>query len=103
MTTTLGSIVKAALDRRGISQADLSRETGVPVTVISHIIHDRRGAGTDYATKLAAALGLEPGLFDIRAMKRKGEVSALRSRASGGPRRPRVASPASEAGEREVA
>ena len=91
MTTPLGTIVKEALGRRGISQAELSRETGVPVTVISHIIHNRRGAGADYATKLGAALGLEPGIFDIRAMRRSGVHVAPRDR--GGPSRQKPASP----------
>ena len=88
MTTSLGTLVKSALDERGISQAELSRRTGVPVTIISHIVHDRRGAGADYATRLGAELGLEPGVFDTRATKRKAAADAAAKAATRKARRP---------------
>lgn len=105
MTTSLGAIVKAALERLGISQSDLSRETGVPIFVISHIVCDRRGAGPVYANKLSAALGIDAALFDTRAVKRKAAEEAQRKTkpTRGGPRRPRVASPATRSAERRVA
>lgn len=77
----MGTIVAEAMERRGIRAADLARETGVPAQVISHIIHNRKGTGADYAERLGMALGLAPAVFDKRAYSRARQAAKKAPRA----------------------
>jgi SOS-response transcriptional repressor LexA len=54
----MGSRLKEALDRRGLTQAQLARATGVDEATISALIK-RDSTRSDFASKLAAGLGVQ--------------------------------------------
>lgn len=55
-----GSWLQAEIDKRGISQADLSRISGLTTAGIAYLINGRRNAGQDACNKIASALRLPP-------------------------------------------
>jgi transcriptional regulator with XRE-family HTH domain len=50
-------------ERRAWSQTDLARRAGVGKNTIARLEEDRNGAQPGTAAKLAAALGVEPGVL----------------------------------------
>lgn len=93
---TVGEMVVERMRELGTYPAQVARDTGIAPSNLSDIIKDKRGLGPANAIALGSLLGLDPTLFDRRAQAKKAR------RASGGPRRPRVASPAGDS-ERQVA
>ena len=55
---TVGSLVKQALQKRGLSQVDLSERANVSPAQISRIVNDERGASLDTLLAIADALGI---------------------------------------------
>lgn len=58
-----GEVVKDELAYLGISQLQLARETGIPASVISEIIHKKRQISVEYAMLFEAALNLESDML----------------------------------------
>lgn len=55
---TQGAHLKRLLAKAGLSQAELSRRSGVARETITKICSDKRGLGDDVAAKLAPHLGV---------------------------------------------
>jgi addiction module HigA family antidote len=53
-----GNILRAALDERGMSQADLARATGLTQKHISRIITGQAGVGQRAAASIGRVLGM---------------------------------------------
>jgi transcriptional regulator with XRE-family HTH domain len=53
-----GSWLLEELDKRNMSQSDLARASGVTPSQISHIVSEKRNAGTKSLMKIAQALKL---------------------------------------------
>lgn len=90
---TLAEIVKEAMARKGFNQSTLAEASGVSLDVVHGICTRERGTGIRNALALSRVLDIDPALFDKPRTRR----------ASGGPRRPRVASPVTSSDERRVA
>ena len=58
VTVTQGAHIRALLEGRGWSIAQLARETGIARESLSRIINDREGLGPERGEKVAAVLGL---------------------------------------------
>lgn len=58
ISAVIGSTLKAARERKGKSQAELSRDSGVPQSHISFIEADKKSPGGEVIAKLARALGV---------------------------------------------
>lgn len=54
-----GEVLKEELECRGISQKELSRQTGIPYTALNEVLHGKRAITTEYALLIEAALGIE--------------------------------------------
>ena len=54
-----GEILKEEIECRGISQKELSRQTGIPYTALNEVINGKRAITTEYALLIEAALGIE--------------------------------------------
>lgn len=54
-----GEILKEEIECRGISQKELSRQTGIPYTELNEVINGKRAITTEYALLIEAALGIE--------------------------------------------
>lgn len=60
METMFGDWLKAVLDEKGISQAELARRIKVQPSQISHIISGERGTSPEGYLSIARALNLSP-------------------------------------------
>lgn len=72
---TVGALVSERIKAKGLTQAEVSRATGVPPNVLSTVIHDTRGLGADYANALGKFLKIDPALFDRRAQARQNRAA----------------------------
>ncbi len=72
---TVGTLVSERIAALGITQAEVSRATGVPPNVLSTVVHDTRGLGPGYATALGKFLKMDPALFDRRAQARQNRAA----------------------------
>lgn len=54
-----GELLKEEIEYRGISQKELSRETGIPYTALNEVLNGKRAITTEYALLIEAALGIE--------------------------------------------
>lgn len=79
--------------RKGFNQSTLAEASGVSLDVVHGICTRGRGTGVRNALALSRVLDIDPVLFD----------KPRAQQAPGGPRRPRVASPATRSAERRVA
>lgn len=59
----VGELLRDELEMRGISQADLGRETGVNPTTISNVINGRRGLSKKDAKAISGYLGMRYEAF----------------------------------------
>lgn len=57
---TFGAWLQEELNKRKMSQADLSRASGLTTAAVAYLINGRRNAGEDACSKLAHALKLPP-------------------------------------------
>ncbi len=56
-----GRIIRTqVLEARGLTQTQLARATGLPISRINDLINERRGITVDSAIRLGKALGLPP-------------------------------------------
>ena len=56
-----GRIIRTqVLDARGLTQSQLAKATGLPISRINDLINERRGITVDSAIRLGKALGLPP-------------------------------------------
>ena len=61
--THSGEVLKEEIEYRGISQKELSRQTGIPYTALNEVLNCKRPITTEYALLLEAALGIESGFW----------------------------------------
>ena len=54
-----GGLLKEEIECRGISQKELSRQTGIPYTALNEVLNGKRAITTEYALLIEAALGIE--------------------------------------------
>lgn len=52
---------------RGISQKELSRQTGIPYTALNEVLNCKRAITTEYALLIEAALGIESDFWHKNA------------------------------------
>jgi HTH-type transcriptional regulator/antitoxin HigA len=52
-----------SIDTRGVTQTEVSRATGIPVSTISELISQRRDFNVSHIEKLCAYFGLNPNAF----------------------------------------
>lgn len=60
METTVGERLLLLLDKKGMTQADLSRKTGRSKASISDVISGRRNMGLEFALDIAKAVDMPP-------------------------------------------
>lgn len=72
-----GELLKEEIECRGISQKELSRQTGIPYTALNEVLNGKRAITTEYALLIEAALGIESDFwlkmqmdYDIQVTKR---------------------------------
>lgn len=71
MTRRVTTSVRILRERRGWTQADLARRSGIPVQTISRWENDRvQSFDREVLDKLSHALGVEPGFLLIRVRSR---------------------------------
>ena len=58
-----GEVIKDEIEYLGMSQKQLSADTGRPYTIINEIIHGKRQVSVEYAMLLDAALNLDADLL----------------------------------------
>lgn len=58
-----GELLKEEIECRGISQKELSRQTGIPYTALNEVLNCKRAITTEYALLLEAALEIESGFW----------------------------------------
>ena len=58
-----GEVLKEEIEYRGISQKELSRQTGIPYTALNEVLNCKRPITTEYALLIEAALGIESGFW----------------------------------------
>ena len=58
-----GEVLKEEIECRGISQKELSRQTGIPYTALNEVLNGKRGITTEYALLIEAALGIESSFW----------------------------------------
>ena len=54
-----GELLKEEIECRGISQKELSRQTGIPYTALNEVLNCKRAITTEYALLIEAALGID--------------------------------------------
>lgn len=54
-----GEVLKEEIECRGITQKELSRQTGIPYTALNEVLNCKRAITTEYALLIEAALGIE--------------------------------------------
>lgn len=54
-----GELLKEEIECRGISQKELSRQTGIPYTALNEVLNCKRAITAEYALLIEAALGIE--------------------------------------------
>jgi transcriptional regulator with XRE-family HTH domain len=72
--TADSALLREALNRSGLSQADLARRAGIPRSVLNAYLRGSREPGAEVFTKLIAAAG-----FDLQLSERKPAVDAKRA------------------------
>ena len=72
-----GELLKEEIECRGISQKELSRQTGISYTALNEVLNGKRPITTEYALLIEAALGIESDFwlkmqidYDIQTTKR---------------------------------
>lgn len=70
-----GEIIKDEIEYLGITQKQLSRETGIPTTIISEIIHGKRQVSVEYAMLFNAAINLDEDMLLRMQMDYNKEVA----------------------------
>lgn len=60
---TVGDVIKMSCELNEISQAELSKRTGIPESNISEMIHGKRSIGKAIAQKLAKSLNVSPAFI----------------------------------------
>ena len=58
-----GEVLKEEIECRGISQKELSRQTGTPSTALNEVLNGKRDITTEYALLIEAALGIESSFW----------------------------------------
>ena len=58
-----GEVLKEEIECRGISQKELSRQTGIAYTTLDEMLNGKRAITTEYALLIEAALGIESGFW----------------------------------------
>ena len=58
-----GEVLKEEIECRGISQKELSRQTGIPYTALNEVLNGKRAITTEYALLIEAALGIESSFW----------------------------------------
>lgn len=58
-----GEMIKDELEYRRISQTELAKEIGMPVSVVNEILNGKRSVNMEFALLLEAALGIEADLW----------------------------------------
>lgn len=58
-----GELISDELEARGITQAKLAEQIGVKPSLLSQIIHAKRGVNTEMALLLEAALGIPANMW----------------------------------------
>ena len=58
-----GEVLKEEIECRGISQKELSRQTGIAYTTLNEMLNGKRAITTEYALLIEAALGIESGFW----------------------------------------
>lgn len=58
-----GEVLKEEIECRGITQKELSRQTGIPYTALNEVLNCKRAITTEYALLIEAALGIESGFW----------------------------------------
>ncbi|MDY5766953.1 MAG: HigA family addiction module antitoxin [Alloprevotella sp.] len=58
-----GELLKEEIECRGISQKELSRQTGIPYTALNEVLNGKRAITTEYALLIEAALGIESSFW----------------------------------------
>ena len=51
-----GEVLKEEIECRGISQKELSRQTGIPYTALNEVLNGKRAITTEYALFLTSSL-----------------------------------------------
>ena len=64
-TLTQGDVLKALLEDREMSQADLSKATGIADSNISAMLHNRRGISKAARASFAQVFGISPTRFVV--------------------------------------
>jgi HTH-type transcriptional regulator / antitoxin HigA len=85
-----GELLAHLIDARGISQAEVSRETGLPRSVITNVLKGRRGISQANIVRLAKFFHVSPAVF-IEGVGVSDSSEATRDRQS--PRTPRAVRP----------
>lgn len=72
-----GALLKEEIECRGISQKELSQQTGIPYTALNEMLNCKRPITTEYALLIEAALGIESDFwlkmqmdYDVQTAKR---------------------------------
>lgn len=73
-----GEIIKDEIDYLGISQKDLSENTGISYSIINEIIHGKRQVSVEYAMLLEAALNIDADML-INMQQNFNKEMALRN------------------------
>lgn len=63
MPTHPGEIIKDEIEARGITQKQLSEETGISYTVTNEVLNGKRPVSTEYALLIGKALDLDAAFF----------------------------------------
>ena len=58
-----GEVLKEEIECRGISQKELSRQTGIPYTALNEVLNGKRAITTEYALLIEASLGIDSSFW----------------------------------------
>ena len=58
-----GEYIRDEIECRGISQTELAREIGMPVSVVNEILNGKRSVNMEFAFLLEAALGISAKIW----------------------------------------
>ena len=72
-----GEILREEIECRGISQKELSRQTGISYSALNEVMNGKRAITTQFALLIEAALGIESSFwlkmqmdYDVQTAKR---------------------------------
>ena len=60
-----GAMIRHLLEAKGVSQADLSRETEIAESTISEVLSGKRSLSRTHIGKLSRYFNVEPGVFNF--------------------------------------